>query len=260
MRVQPNIRVVRAWCAAMELAARYFRYTVEGFEHLRTPGPKLIVGYHGRPIAWDIVILSARIYRELGHVPAAVAHKTLFQLPVARQLFEGLGAIADDQGELGRALAEGRHVIVTPGGELELSRSFRDRYRVCWRHRRGYLRKAIAHRVPIVPVGAYGVDDPYVQLVDGITLGRKLGLPREIPATIALGPLGLLPFSPPFPVRFHQVIGPPIDLGDLSLDDDVGLERAHDLVVSRVQANIDRARRFVKGWTTETLPTDGRAR
>jgi hypothetical protein len=59
---------------------------------------------------------------------------------------------------------------------------------------------------------------------------------------VGLGPLGLFPFSPPFPVRMQQLIGEPIDPRAVRPDDREGLLRVHQRVVAAVQALLDRAR------------------
>lgn len=229
-----------------ELLARYFRYSVDGFERLRRPGPKLLVGYHGRPIAWDLFILAGRMNRYLGRPPLSIAHRALFDVPVVGRFFEEIGAIADDDAAIQQAVAEGQSMLVAPGGELEFSRNALDRHRVRWRGRRGYLRRALEFRIPIIPVGAYGVDLPYLNLADGLALGRAIGLPRSIPLTLALGPTGLLPFSPPFPTRIHQIIGAPIVFDEDPDPSKERLEELNDIVVARVQSNIDEARRLVR--------------
>ncbi len=103
--------------------------------------------------------------------------------------------------------------MVTPGGGMEGCRSFCDHYRVNWGDRTGYVRLARRYRLPIVPVAAAGADETYVGLVDTNALGQLLGISRTWSWAFwtGLGPLGLYPFSPPFPVRMHQLIGAPID-------------------------------------------------
>jgi hypothetical protein len=102
------------------------------------------------------------------------------------------------------------------------------------------LKLALRHGLPVVPVGASGVDDLYVALADGHLLGRRLGLPRGMPLWPGLGPLGFFPLSPPFPVQVRQVVGRPLDLTGLRDEQDIG--EAHRSIMAEVQSLVDRAR------------------
>ena len=74
----------------------------------------------------------------------------------------------------------------------------------------GYLRLAIKHRLPIVPVAASGVDDVFIGLCDGYALGKRVRMPYRLPLWIGAGMTGLWPFSLPFPVKIEQHVGEPI--------------------------------------------------
>ena len=81
--------------------------------------------------------------------------------------------------------------------------------------------------------------------------GRRLGIPKNYAylAWLGLGPLGLYPWSPPFPAHFHQIVGAlidPRDDGVTSPGDRDGLLRVHRRVTASVQALIDRARERVR--------------
>ena len=59
------------WLTTWRLARRYHRYEVVGLEHLERPGAALLVGYHGRPIAYDLCMLLVTVYERLGYMPHA---------------------------------------------------------------------------------------------------------------------------------------------------------------------------------------------
>lgn len=226
----------------------YHRYTVEGLEHLDAPRAMLIVGYHGRPFAYDMCMLTVAVYDRLGYLPHGVVHKNVDVLPGMRTIVDALGFVTGDDASVAAAITRGEHIMVTPGGAEEGCRGHDTRYRVSWGRRTGYLRLALRHGLPIVPVAAAGADDGYLALYDSAALGRRLGLPTEwawLP-WLGLGPLGPWPFSPPFPVRMRQLVGAPIDLTAHGVRDerDVdGLEHAHHHVTSTVQSLPDEARR-----------------
>lgn len=238
---------LHVWLAVWRRLQCYHRYRVEGLEHLLDGRASLIVGYHGRPFAFDLCMLTVALYDRLGYLPHGIVHRGVDVLPPLRWLTDGLGFVTGDDDRLVDAVRRGEHIVVTPGGAREGCRAFWQRYRVRWDGALGYVRLALRHRLPIVPVAAAGVDDTYVGLTDADALGRWLGLPRDwtwLP-WVGVGPLGLFPFSPPFPVRFVQRVGAPIDLtdgGPIDPTDRAALGRCHRRVQDAVQALLDAVR------------------
>ena len=236
---------VQAWLAYWRALSAWHRYRVDGLEHLLGDQPCLIVGYHGRPVAYDLCMLTAQIHDRLGYLPHGITLKVLDHGPGAKLLRE-LGFVSGDGPDLDAALQRNEHILVAPGGIREACRSFRDRYRVDWGERYGYLR--LAHRLglPIVPVAASGVDDAILGLNNGYQLGKQLGLPMGLPAWLGLGAVGVWPLAVPFPVAIRQRIGKP-----LALWQDTGnaepterqLADAHRQVQAAVQSLLDDLRR-----------------
>lgn len=237
------------WLGFWRWRQLYHRYSVRGLEHLDGPAA-LIVGYHGRPFAYDMCMLTVALHDRLGYVPHGVIHRGVHGIPPLRWLSDGLGFVTGDDEALAAVVARGEHVMVTPGGTDEGCRSFRDRYRVAWGERVGYLRVAVRWGLPIVPVAAAGVDDTYLALTDGPAIGRRLGLPPDwawLP-WLGVGPLGPWPLSPPFPVRIRQLVGQPIDPhaeGRIRSEARADLLPLHRRVTAAVQALLDEARREV---------------
>ncbi|NVB42424.1 acyltransferase [Pseudenhygromyxa sp. WMMC2535] len=243
------------WLATMAAWRRWFNYSVEGLEHLRTHECKIVVGYHGRPLAWDLFMLGAEIHREQGYLPLALVHYDFMKWPYLRWLTEGLEWSTGKGPILDAAIAEGRHVILAPGGEREGLRPGWVRYEVDWRGL-GYLRLAISRGLEVVPVAASGVDEAYFGLFDNAAardglnaLRRRLGLSGDSKATLwtGVGPLGTYPFSPPFRARVHQIVGAPVipvypeDERRRLLGDRDALLALHERVQQRVQALLDEA-------------------
>ena len=224
------------YLAAWRFYRRYFRYRVEGFERLQQGSSALIVGYHGRPIAYDLCILLVEVYERLGYFPHGVVHEAAQRVRGLRWLSDGLGFVTGDGASMQRAVARGEHIVVLPGGTREGCRSFRARYQVDWGRRMGYLRLALRYGLPVVPVAARGVDDAYLGLNDGYAWGKRLDMPARLPFWLGVGPLGLWPLSPPFPVQITQRIGAPIQLpSDLDPRDEQAMLHWHGRVVEAVQ-------------------------
>ena len=230
-----------AWLHGWRTMGRYHRYEIEGFDNLPRDRAALIVGYHGRPLAHDQCMLTVAIHDRLGYLPHGVIHGSM-QSPGLRRVVDELGFVCGDGPDVTAAIAAREHLLVQPGGTREGCRSFRHRYTVSWGRRRGYLRLAIRHGMPIVPVAASGTDDCFIGLNDGYAWGKRLGVPLRLPAWLGVGPLGVWPMSPPFPVKIRQLIGAPIET-DVSVDDAEGVERLHNRVAGAVQSLLDQARR-----------------
>lgn len=221
--------------AALPLATfrfwtQYFRFETEGFEILAAAEPSLIVAYHGGPWTFDLWMLAARMHDELGYFPRASWHRIWWRVPAIREAVTGLGGIPGpptDADVIG-VKARGEHLVMAPGGTREGLRPFWKRHRVDFGRRRGYLRLARAHDLPIIPVVASGLDETFLGLTDGHAF---------FPAWLALGLGGSWPFALPFPVKIRQRIGEPIRLDGEPLDE------AHARVTATLQSMLDALRR-----------------
>ncbi len=232
-----------AWLSFWRAMRIYHRYEVRGFEHLEGPAA-LLVGYHGRPLAHDLCMLTVTVHDRFGYLPHGIIHRFLGEAPVLRSFSTGLGFVTSDGPAITEAIARGEHVLVQPGGTREGCRSFRHRHSVDWGERLGYVRLAIRHRLRIVPIAGRGVDDAYVGLNDGYALGRRVGMPADIPLWLGIGLGGVWPLALPLPVKMTQVIGPPIDpiaLGAGDADDRDALLAIHRSTTKAVQTLLDRA-------------------
>jgi hypothetical protein len=233
-----------AWLAGFRAARVYHRYEVQGLDRLLGREPCLIVGYHGRPIAYDLCMLTVTLHERLGYLPHGVVHGAVESNALMRWVTDGLGFVTGDGEAMAAAVARGEHVLVQPGGTREGCRSFRHRYEVDWGDRTGYLKLALRHGLRVVPVAARGIDDGYIGFNDGYALGKRLGVPHRLPVWLGLGLWGPFPLSPPLPVKITQYVGEPIDVaaeGPIDPEDRPRVLALHRKVAGAVQALLDRA-------------------
>ena len=233
------------WLNYWRLRMRYHRYEVHGLDHLAGPRAALVVGYHGRPTAYDMCMLSVEMHQRHGYLPHGIFHSTFRKIPGWRWLIDGMGGIYGDDERLRAVVERGEHIVTVPGGTREAYRSFRQRYRVDWGERVGYLRFAIKYGLPIIPVGASGVDDVHLGLNDGYRLGKRVGMPGGIPLWLGVGLVGVFPLTVSFPVKIRQMVGAPMTAtadGNLDPSDRDALLEVHRGVVAAVQGLVDRAR------------------
>jgi 1-acyl-sn-glycerol-3-phosphate acyltransferase len=147
-----------------------------------------------------------------------------FPAPLARWVAR-YGAIRAGRERTLEALRQGYAVQVYPGGDHDACRPFRDRNKLVFAGRTGYVDLAREAGVPIVPVASVGGHETLIILREGRRLARWLGVDRSLrlksfPLSLSL-PWGLwlgpLPGYLPLPARIEIEVLPPITVaGDRS--------------------------------------------
>lgn len=242
-------RVIRAFAKVVERTLEpYHRAEVRGVERIPA-GAALYVGNHSSYIYTpDTYLFALAAYRAHGidAVPYGLAHEWLLAQPIVNQLICPLGAVraSHDNGE--RLLASGRKVLVYPGGDVDALRPFRDRDRVVFGGRAGYVRLALRTGAPIVPVVAAGAHATFVVLDDLRWLARLLCVDRAMrikvwPLTLSF-PWGLTLGPPPpwvpFPSRILIEVLEPMRFsrtGAEAAADDAYVEQCAERVRKRMQ-------------------------
>lgn len=198
---------------------RYFRSEVRGIDCI-PPGPALYVGNHnGVLMSPDSFLFGFAVYRERGlkDLPFGLGHEVAIRLPIVHQLIVPMGAVRAGHALALEAFAQGHKVMVYPGSDYDAMRSWRDRDRIRFGGRKGFVRLALAAGVPIVPVVAAGAQETLFVITDGQWIARALRLDRWLrlkawPISLAL-PWGLmlapLPFIP-WPSRILVEVLPPM--------------------------------------------------
>ncbi|MDY0004334.1 MAG: lysophospholipid acyltransferase family protein [Polyangia bacterium] len=199
---------------------RYFRFEVRGL--CRIPeGPGLYVGNHsGGLLTSDSFLFGSAVYRERGpeELPYGLGHEFAISLPVVHQVIVPLGAVRASHENARRIFAAGKKALVYPGGDFDDMRPFKDRNRVVFGGRQGYMRLALSHGVPIIPVVSCGSHESLLVLWDGQRLARLIGADRWMrskvwPVSICL-PWGVWVGPPllyiPFPTWILQEVLQPI--------------------------------------------------
>jgi 1-acyl-sn-glycerol-3-phosphate acyltransferase len=239
--VSPHARLP---LATFRFLAQYFRFETQGFDLLATAEPSLIVGYHGGPWTYDLWMLGTRMHDELGYFPRACWHRAWWRVPGVRDVVAELGGLPGPPtaADVRTIVARGQHLVLAPGGTREGLRPFWRTHAVDFGARRGYLRLAFAHGLPIVPVVATGLEATFVGLNDGHAFAKRMFGRDDVPAWVALGLGGVWPLALPFPVKIRQRIGAPIRLGEGVPSTDE-LEAAHARVTGTMQSMLDDLRR-----------------
>ena len=236
---------------ALRLSSRlYFRADVRGLENIPPEGPVLLVGNHsgGTWIA-DTFIFSQCFYDHFGSGRRfhQLAHDLVFKVPGLRALVERYGTVPASPENMARALERDAALLVYPGGDHETFRPSWESDQVDFAGRTGFVKLALEHEVPIVPVVSIGGQETALFLGRGRRVASALQLDRRLRLKVlppVIGPpFGLtimdLPGRFPLPAKISIRVGKPIDLRK-RLGREPDPDRGYDLVTATMQRTLTR--------------------
>ena len=236
---------------AMDVLVRYFDAEVHGFANLPAHGPFLVVGNHSGGIYMpDYWAFLRRWIAERGAESPiySLGFDFLYSIPGVSTLARRLGAVPASRAHAAELLEAGLPVLVYPGGDEDDYRPWTERHRVDLHGRTGFVRLALRHGVPIVPMVAHGSHDAIIVLTRGERLARSVGFDRlriNVFPIVAGPPWGIAPVQLPtwpLPAKVTVRICAPMSWPDLppeAADDDAVVRRCYEEVLGRMQANLD---------------------
>jgi 1-acyl-sn-glycerol-3-phosphate acyltransferase len=207
----------------MEAFSSYFRAEVRGMD--RVPqSPVLLIGNHsGGIITPDTSAVYAELMRKIGQMPASMDNAQA-------------------------ALGDGCSVLLYPGGSYEVFRPWKDRNRIVFNGRQGFIRLALKAGVPVVPVVGHGGHETTIVLTRGDRFVKLLGLDKVrmdgAPLLFQL-PWGISsPAMPgvPLPAKITVQVCEPLDwsrFGPEGADDPAVLEQCYEEITSIMQTTLD---------------------
>ena len=204
---------------AVSFVRRYNRLEID----LQTPTPTepvLFVANHGFGGIFDLNVMAANAALEdldLDRPVNFLTHQLAWTLGVGR-VIEHMGARPASNESAVEAFAEGNHVMVFPGGDIEAAKSFSHRNEVIFGGRSGFARLAMEQKVPIVPIVTSGAGESLLVLSDGKNLAKKLKLDKllrlkalpislSFPWGLSVGAVGQLPYLP-LPTKLRTTVLP----------------------------------------------------
>jgi 1-acyl-sn-glycerol-3-phosphate acyltransferase len=230
------------------LSSLYFRGEVRGLGNIPEEGPVLLVGNHsGGNLTPDTTVftLAFSAYFGVERRFYQLAHNLVLSMP-GLGFLRKFGTVAASPANAEKALRSGAAVLVYPGGDHEVHRPSWHSHRVDFAGRRGFIRLALAHDVPIVPVVSIGGQETALFLSRGETLSRLLGLDRllrlkVLPISIA-APWGInvgdFLGHVPLPAKITVEALPPIRLRD-EFGPEPDVDEAYEHVVRVMQETLD---------------------
>ena len=202
----------------------YHRSEVRGLKRIPA-GRCLLVGNHsGGLLTPDFAIFAVDYYDRFGYDKPlyTLGHDTLFHGPAA-DLLPHLGVIQANPANAIAALATGSHVLVYPGGDMEVYRPSPIENTIDFAGHTGYVQTAVDANAPIVPVVSIGGQETQIFLSRGRWLARTLRLDKWekrvmrtdiLPVSFGF-PFGLsvlIPVNMPLPSKIVSQVLEPIDV------------------------------------------------
>ena len=241
---------MRRLVAKMEIFTSYFGAEVRGMD--RVPkSPVLLIGNHsGGIITPDTSAVYAAWYRTRGFDDPlmGLAFDGIYGVPGWRELMRKIGQMPASMDNAETALGQGHSVLLYPGGAYEVFRPWKDRNRIAFKGRKGFIRLALRAGVPVVPVVGHGGHETTIVLTRGERLAKLLGLDRVrmdgAPVLFQI-PWGIsTPATPglPLPAKITVQVCEPLDwsrFGPEAADDPEVLEQCYQETISIMQTMLD---------------------
>ena len=232
---------------------RYHRAEVLGL-HRIPEGAALFVGNHSAGLLTpDSFILGSALLnrRPPEDLPYSLTHEVAISAPGLNQLLAPLGGVRASHENASKIFGQGKKVLVYPGGDEDALRPYRLRKQIRFGGRTGYIRLALRHGVPIIPVVCAGAHETFFVIDDLPWLAKALGAPRWLrlkvwPLTLSV-PWGLTlgPAPPHFPLPSRILLETlaPIAFerkGEEAAADNDYVSRCAETVESVMQQALDR--------------------
>jgi 1-acyl-sn-glycerol-3-phosphate acyltransferase len=230
------------------LASLYFRGEVRGLGNIPEEGPVLLVGNHsGGNLTPDthVFTLAFCAYFGVERRFYQLAHNLVLSMPGLGMLRK-FGTVAASPENAKTALDSGAALLVYPGGDYEVHRPSWESGKVDFGGRKGFIRQALRHDVPIVPVVSIGGQETSLFLSRGETLARLLALDKTfrlkvLPISLAL-PWGLnigdMLGHIPLPAKITIEALPPIHLRE-EFGEDPDVDEIYEHIMRLMQETLD---------------------
>lgn len=214
-------KVARRLAPWVHKLARYHDYKVFGLKHIPEEGPAIIAVTHSLA-TYDISLLFHTIFESKGRFVRPLADHFFFRVPYLGEFIEDfVGAVEGNPANAEELVAQGELIGVAPGGMREALRPSSERYQIRWENRRGFVRLAMKHQIPLILAVCPKADDLYEIYPSPLTkwayktfkaplaVARGLGLsaiPKPAKLTHFLSEPMYPPPAPEDPVEFEKAL------------------------------------------------------
>ena len=198
----------------------------------QTPNAQFLIAVFPHGVASDYrVAMDGILHTVLPNICEKIrvlAASVLFVIPVVREMALWSGCINATRSVAEKAIKKGYSILVLPGGEAEQIRTIHSKERVYLRKRKGFIKLALRHDIPVVPSYVFGASDYYY--TRNHLFGPRVWLQKKLGICIPLASGYFGSIFCPFPVKTTVVFGDPLKFeikvkGSPTAEE---LEKAHD--------------------------------
>ncbi len=152
--------------ALAAMSDRYFRAEVEVVEHLSRKASLVVSTHNGGAAMPDTLTLMVAFWRRFGSQQPSygLVHDAALAIPGLGDVFRKFGGLPAGHRSAGAVLSADWPLVLMPGGDLDALKPFRQRHQVIFGNRKGFIRLALRHQVPIIPVVSVGAHAKFVRL------------------------------------------------------------------------------------------------
>ncbi|HEX6244903.1 MAG TPA: lysophospholipid acyltransferase family protein [Polyangiales bacterium] len=188
---------------------------VIGLANVPRSGPAILVANH--TFGWDVAFPLAALQQRLGRPAFVLGEHLWWKIPLINRLAAAVGVVEGTPEVAARLLHDGELLLVLPGGLREAVKPRELRYQLLWGERYGFVKLAVRHQVPLIPLACVGADDLFDFVGNAYARGRRWFGSKQLPVPL---PARVLPIPHLTSLRF--IVGEPIEPR-------VPAERAEDL-------------------------------
>lgn len=215
---------IKAWHDTLKFQIeKYNRLTIDNRAGELPDEPCLFLSHHGfgGPIDLNVYAAIDAVEKMTDRPLKILGHDILWQLG-GGAFVEKFGAIRAGHDSAEKALKDGYHVMVMPGGDLDAMKAWKDRNTLGFHGRAGFVDLARNMDLNVVPIVTAGGAEAVVMLSQGRGIAQRLGLKKRmrlnvVPVTISMPwgfsvfAVGVLPMMPiiPFPTKLDTVVMEP---------------------------------------------------
>lgn len=171
---------------AIALVGQGLKVEVQGLENVPKIGGAVLVANH--TFGYDVAFPMAALLQQLGRQVWVLGDHAWWKIPGLRRFAAAVGVVDGNPETSGNLLARGELLLVLPGGLREAVKPRELRYQLLWGHRYGFVKLAILHQVPLIPLACVGADDLFDFVGNAYGRGRRWlgdrGLPLPLPARV----------------------------------------------------------------------------
>lgn len=182
----------------LEIIKKYLRMEVEGIENVPKKGAGIILPNHSGFSGFDAVLLGYEINRSLKRTTRVMTHHLWFLNDKVSVPANKLGFYEATKDNGNQILEDGELMTLFPEGEHGNFKPSADAYQL-QSFKRGFVRMALQHQVPIIPTIVIGAEETHINL-------KKLKFSKFLRGVVLPLPVNIIPFPAKWKIKFLEPI------------------------------------------------------